>query len=117
MKFVLSLLVIVSGVFAQAQNSSFTPGQKMKIDTAITNSCGYMRNLTQVNNFEDVVVVDQGIRDVYFITVFEGERRLDQVYFDRYEITVKSVLVDAYDHESHNWGVFAVESVSCLPAP
>lgn len=116
MKLVLLLLVVISGSLAQAQNTVLNSAQTQKIEAAILTSCGYMRDLTQVSQTEEVVVVDQGVRDVYFTNVFTGERRLDQNIFDRYDITVKSILADGYDHQENAWGIFAIESVSCNPA-
>ena len=116
MKFVLSLIITLAAAsFAQAQNSSLTSTHTQKIEEAILNSCGYMRNLTQVSHSEEVVIVDQGVRDVYATTVFTGERRLDQNIFDAYAVTVESVLAAGYDHEEKTWGLFTVQSVSCVP--
>ncbi len=110
------LSVAVSLLTFQAQANGFTVEQKKVVAEAIANTCGYIINLKQLGQTHKTVVVDQGIRDVYTTTVFEGDRRLDQNVFDRYEITVNSLVSDAYDHQNGNWGIFTVESVNCTPA-
>ncbi len=115
MKLMFTVLVLAVGSFAQAQiaKSSFSAVQSAEIQAAIVNSCGYVRNLSEVSNTQSVVVVDQGVHDIYNTTVLVGERRLDQNVFDALTITVKSSVVDAYDHQNQTWGVFVIESVSC----
>lgn len=116
MKSLVASLVIVIGLTTQTQAySGFTPQQQEVVREAIVEACGYMRNLTQLSQSQETVVVDQGIRDQYYTTILTGERRLDQIYFDVYTITVKSSLIDGYDHQAKTWGIFSVQEVSCVP--
>lgn len=115
MKSLATSLIIVIGFATQAQAYvDFTSQQQEVVRKAITESCGYMRHLTQVGQSQQTVVVDQGVRDHYYTTVLTGERRLDQNYFDAYTITVKSSLIDGYDHQAQTWGMFSVQEVSCI---
>lgn len=115
MKSLATSLIIVIGLATQAHAyTDFTSQQQEVVLKAITESCDYMRNLTQVSQSQKTVIVDQGVRDHYFTTVLTGERRLDQNYFDTYTITVKSSLIDGYDHQAKTWGMFSVQEVSCV---
>lgn len=113
MKLIVSSLIVLSGLTAQAQN--FTAEQAAVVQAAIVESCGYMRNLSQISQTVETVKVDQGVHDLYYTTVLTGERRLDQNFFDAYTITVQSSLTAGYDHQAKTWGVFSVQNVSCVP--
>lgn len=114
-----NLLVIISilasqTVFAQISNSQNNPRHQAVILAAIENSCGYMRDLTQVAQTEEIVNVDNGIQDIKYVTVLSGSQRMDQNIFDQYEITVLSEYADMYDHNAQDWGVYFATSVTCV---
>lgn len=103
------MLMVFSIVFAQVSvasiaDSNYETRHLNLIEASIVNNCGNFRNLTQVDSKEEIIKVDQGIRDVKFKTTFTGTKRLDQVFFDEYEIIVESEYSDMYDHSSQNWG-------------
>lgn len=116
MKLFVSALILIAGLSAQAQiikGSTLEERHQKAIAAAIKNTCSITRNLTQISQIEETVAVDQGIRDIYYTTIIDGEFRLDQDMFDHYTITVHSLLADIYDHQNQTWGVFVVEKVSC----
>lgn len=113
-----NLLVIVSllasqTVFAQINNSQNEARHQATMVAAIEKSCGYMRDLTQVSQSEEIINVDNGIQDIKFVTVLTGLQRMDQNIFDQYEIVVASEYADMYDHDSKNWGAYFATSVTC----
>ena len=115
MKLFVSSLLLVAGLTTQAQaNTVLTDVQKAVVNEAITQACGYMRNLTEVSTSVEVVKVDQ-FQDLYYTTVLTGERRLDQNLFDSYVVTVSSSLTAGYDHVNKTSGVFSVQNVNCVP--
>jgi hypothetical protein len=83
------------------------------IEKFIRSECGIMRDLHQISSQEKVIVIDQGIRDVEYVTVLSGVQRIDQGIFDSYKIKVKSEFHDMYDHSSNDWGAYSVSSVTC----
>jgi hypothetical protein len=71
------------------------------------------RSLTLLKTTEQVVQVDQGVRDVYYNSQFTMSVRIDNGVFDQYTVTVKSAVFDQYDHKNATWGAFQVLEVSC----
>lgn len=114
MKFIVSSLLLVIGLSVQAQANTLTADQNAVVKEAITEACGYMRNLTEVSHTVETVRFDQ-LQDLYYTTVLTGERRLDQNFFDTYVITVSSSLMAGYDHVNKTSGIFSVQSVNCVP--
>lgn len=110
MKIILTALLLLS-------HTAFASGYEARhleiIKKAIFTNCGHMSDLTQISSSETVIIVDQGIRDVEYVTQFSGVQRIDQGVFDVYKITVNSSFADMYDHSSRNWGVYSVETVKC----
>lgn len=106
-------LTITNTSFAAIDNSKYEDRHQTTIEEAISKNCGNFRDLVQLESTEEVIVVDQGIRDVKFKTVLSGLQRLDQNIFDRYTITVESNYADMYDHQSKEWGSYSVDSVFC----
>lgn len=106
-------LLISQTVFAQINNSQNNPRHQAAIVTAIENNCGYMRDLTQIAQTEEVIRVDNGITDRKYTTILSGFKRLDQYIFDEYEIVVNSDYADMYDHAAQDWGSYSVSSVTC----
>jgi hypothetical protein len=115
MKSVLALFVLLSSLMVQAQikGSQMPELHQSVIAEAVARSCGITRDLKVISHSEEIVRIDQGIQDVYYTTVLQGLRKLDQVFFDPYEVIVKSNLADTYDHQNKVWGVFNVDSVTC----
>lgn len=109
---VLSLLVTQAS-FAAISNSTLEARQADLIEASITEQCGYFRDLTEVSTSKTIISVDQGIKDIKFVSVFEGLQRMDQNIFDKFEIVVESEYSDMYDHASKDWGVYSVSSVKC----
>lgn len=113
-KTLLVLALTISSVsFAAIPDSKYEDRHQVTIEKAISSSCGNFRDLTQVSSSEEIIVVDQGIRDVKYKTILTGLQRLDQNIFDRYTITVESNYADMYDHEAKEWGAYSVDSVFC----
>lgn len=112
--FLMLALLISQSSFAAISQSKLEDRHQGLIEEAITNNCGNFRELTQVSSTEEVIVIDQGIRDSRFVTVLSGLQRLDQNIFDQYTITVVSEYADMYDHETKNWGAYSVSSVKCV---
>jgi hypothetical protein len=114
-KILLVLSLVISNIsFAAIANSKYEARHQSLILEAIGTNCGNLRELNQIEATEDVVVVDQGIRDVKFTTVLTGLYKIDQNVFDQYKITVESNYADMYDHSAKDWGVFSVSSVNCV---
>jgi hypothetical protein len=113
-KMLLTFSIVFSQVsFASIADSKYEARHLNLIETSIVKNCGNFKNLTQVDSNEKVIIIDQGIRDVQFKTKLTGLQRMDQNIFDEYEIVVESEYGDMYDHNSQNWGVYNVTSVSC----
>lgn len=111
------LLVVVPFItlstFASLTSTGYEARHVELLKSALNNSCGSFRNLELVSKDEEIIRVDQGIRDVKYTTVLTGERRMDQNIFDTYEIVIKSEYSDMYDHANKDWGVYSVTSVNC----
>lgn len=107
-------LLISQLSFAAIANSKLEVRHLELIETAIAENCGAFSSLEQISLKEKVIKVDQGIHDIKYTTVLTGLSRLDQNIFDRYVITVESDFADMYDHNTKNWGVYSVNSVSCV---
>lgn len=113
----ISMLLLLSGAqaFAVIQNSQMEARHQTLIEQAITEACGYYRDLTDVKTTVRPVLVDQGITDRYYFSVFNFTVRVDNSVFDQYQAFVESAYFDNYDHQSGNWGTYQVKSVSCRP--
>lgn len=108
-------LILVQTAFAQIENSNYEKRHQVLIENSVRNKCSVrMGNLTQLSSVEETVQVDQGVRDTYFSTVLQGFYRIDQGQYDEYEITVRSVRFEAYDHDAQSWGQYSVDSVQCV---
>lgn len=83
------------------------------VETTITESCGYFRDLTLVQVESEAIRVDNGITDYNYNLVLTGMKRLDQNIFDKYTITVESSYADMYDHASRDWGVYSAKVLKC----
>ena len=111
---ILALALILSQAsFAAISASKFEARHNNVIETAVTENCGYFRDLTVVETKSESIRVDNGITDVKYTTVLTGVQRMDQNIFDTFEITVESEYADMYDHTTQNWGAYSVTSVSC----
>lgn len=108
-------LTLVISLSAQAEilSSAYEINHVDAIEAKITEECGFFRDLKVVSSSEEVIVVDQGIRDVKYTTVLNGLKRMDQNIFDEYQIVVESEYTDMYDHVNQNWGAYFVNSVKC----
>lgn len=111
----LTIVLITSQIaFGQIKNSANEARHLTLIEDAIQQNCGKMIDLTQVAQKEVQISVDQGVTDIKYTTLITGTQRSDQMYFDKYEITVESEKADMYDHVTKNWGAYGVTSVSCV---
>ena len=106
-------LLLTQTSFATIINSKYEPRHLSEISRAIIEECGHFYKIEQLESKEEVIQVDQGIRDVIYTTKFEATDRIDQGVFDLYSITVVSEFADMYDHANRNWGVYSVKSVQC----
>ena len=113
-KLLIGFIALTSvSAFASLSNTGYEARHITVVEKALEKNCGTFKNLELVAKSEEVIRVDQGIRDVYYTTVLTGDKRLDQNTFDTYEITIKSEYADMYDHTNKDWGVYSVTSVSC----
>ena len=108
----LTLLISLSAQ-AGILSSTYEINHVNAIEAKITEKCGSFRDLKVVSSSEEVIVVDQGIRDVKYTTVLSGLQRMDQNIFDEYQIVVESEYADMYDHVNQTWGAYFVNSVTC----
>ncbi len=104
--FILFFLLTVSFAHASDRHAKI-------IKSAIDSKCGSMARLTLVSVTEEVIHVDNGIRDVNYTSVYKGVLKIDQGVFDDYRITVKSHYGDSYDHTAQDWGHYSVSEVVC----
>ena len=98
---------------AAIENSNLEPRHQTLIKNAVYNSCGLSGVVEQTANQEEVIFVDQGIRDVKYTTTLAVKVGVDQYMYDEYSVIVKSEYADMYDHVSKNWGVYSIENVFC----
>ncbi|WP_408097711.1 hypothetical protein ACJVC5_02015 [Peredibacter sp. HCB2-198] len=94
--------------FASLRQTGYEARHIAKIEKAILKQCGPMLGLDLISKFERVVHVDQGIRDVYYVTVLRGVQNNIG-----YNVKVNSSYADMYDHSEQNWGAYSVQSVDC----
>ena len=115
MKTLIALLVVVASQASVAaiNYSDYEERHQQIIKTAVEQHCGYAGALEQVNSQKVTDRVDQGIEDVYYTTTLKLTVNIDQGVQDTYSVIVKSQLADAYDHNTKNWGIYAVDSVHC----
>ena len=108
-------LALLMSLTAQAEilSTKYEVNHVRAIESKIVEKCGYFKDLKEISSTEEVIVVDQGIRDVKYTTVLTGLQRLDQNIFDEYQIVVESEYADMYDHVNQTWGAYFVNSVSC----
>lgn len=106
-------LTMTSTAFAAIPNSKYEDRHQVAIEKAISKNCGNFRDLVQVGSTEEVIMIDNGIRDIKYKTILTGLQRLDQNIFDSYTISVESNYADMYDHEAREWGAYSVDSVFC----
>ena len=97
--------------FASLRSTGYEARHIAKIEKAILKNCGQMLGLDLISKFEKVVRVDQGIRDVYYVTVLRGVQNNNG-----YNVKVNSSYADMYDHTEQDWGYYSVESVDCSSA-
>ena len=110
MKILLATLVMITSTvsFASLRHTGYEARHISLIENAITKKCGYMLGLDLISKFERIERVDQGIRDVYYVTVLSGIQNNEG-----YKIKVESDYADMYDHRNQDWGVYSVKSVHC----
>jgi hypothetical protein len=88
--------------------SNYEQRHQEVIEKAILRDCGLSGLVIQLSSDEEVINVDQGIRDVNYTTEI-----MVRVGLVQHPVTVKSAYADMYDHANKNWGVYSVEQVSC----
>lgn len=84
------------------------------IEQAVKTSCGIYQELTHVSYQQEIVKVDNGITDIYFDIQLETKDSDNPDQFYQFDINVKSVLSDMYDHNTGNWGAYSVLDVTCV---
>lgn len=94
--------------FASLRHTGYEARHIALIERAIVKNCGPMLGLDLISKFERVHRVDQGIRDVYYVTVLLGVQNNVG-----YKVKVESSYADMYDHSAQNWGLYTVDSVDC----
>jgi hypothetical protein len=109
--------VITMSAQAKIFGSTLEEDHQALIEASIAKSC-YVNPfmLEQLDSKVIVVRVDQGIKDVYYTTHLKLKERIDQGVFNNYDVVVKSILFDQYDHENKRWGAYVVEAVNCKPS-
>lgn len=114
MKVVLIALTLMASV-AQASipGSKHEERHQMKIAEAIIEKCGSYMSIEELSSTSTVIEIDQGIRDVDYVTILSVGYWVDQGVFDFYKVTVKSHFGYHFDHSSGNWGTYDVSSVKC----
>lgn len=99
--------------FASIRDSKYDARHIKAIKSAIVEKCGHIGELAEVSSSQEIIRIDQGIRDIRFTTVISGVQKIDQGIFDFFRITVSSYFSDSYDHEARDWGSYSVESLKC----
>ncbi|GAB4016580.1 MAG: hypothetical protein Fur0010_16470 [Bdellovibrio sp.] len=112
-KLLMLALLVSENVFAGILNSDYEVRHLKLIEKAIEVKCGSFWRLSQIESSEEVIQVDQGIRDIIFKTKINAIDRIDQGVFDEYEVNVESEFADMYDHANQEWGVYSVRLVNC----
>lgn len=111
--FMIIALIASQSSFAAIIDSQLDARHAAVVETAITESCGYFRDLTLLQVESEAIRVDNGITDYNYNLVLSGLRRIDQNIFDKYIVTVESSYADMYDHGSRNWGVYTAKVLKC----
>lgn len=109
----LAMTLSFSTSFAAIEASDYELRHLNKIEAAIAKECFLRGSFSQVSSKVTEIIVDQGIRDLSFLTVFTHRDWIDQGVFDDYKVTVESDYADMYDHDEANWGSYSVSRVSC----
>ena len=107
MKFLALAVLMLSSTLSFASNS-YNPRHIKAIENAILTKCGRFEDVYMVSSTERVHRVDNGIRDVYYVTVYSGLQNADRV-----KIKVWSDYADMYDHTAQDWGYYSVSQVEC----
>lgn len=107
------MILISFSSLASIRDSKYDARHIKAIKSAILAKCGHMSNLAEVSSSEEIIRIDQGIRDIRFTTVITGVQKIDQGIFDNYRITISSYYSDSYDHSDRDWGSYSVESLKC----
>lgn len=110
---IIAALIVSQNLFAEVLQSNYDKNHLAAIEQEIDSQCGRFSSLTQLDNSEKLIQIDNGIVDTEYTTVLSGYKRLDQNIFDLYTITVQSKKYDMYDHKTQTWGSYSVESVTC----
>ncbi len=115
MKTILFSAALLLSVNANAliQNSTFELRHQEAIELAVQSRCGIYKELTQLSYQQDIVKVDNGITDLYFDIRLESKDSQYPNHYPQYDVTVKSLLSDMYDHSTGNWGAYSVLDVVC----
>lgn len=107
------ILLLSSNAFASIPGSEYEDRHQVLILKGIEANCGRLKNLVQLASVQRIIEVDQGIRDIEYVTTLRGTLKIDQGIFDSYLVTVKSERGDFYDHESQEHGFYSVSQVVC----
>lgn len=107
-------LLIGSAAQAEISNSQYDLRHQTMLKQASLKACGVDGGkLVQVSSSVVKHVVDQGIIDFYFTTELELTVKAEINVYRFYQVSVKSMLADAYDHTAQDWGIYSVEEISC----
>ncbi len=116
MKMILVSAALLLSLKANAliQSSALEFRHQEAIVQAVKAHCGIYQELTQISYEENIVKVDSGITDLYFDIMLESKDSLYPMHYSQFDISVKSVLSDMYDHNTGNWGAYSVLDVVCV---
>lgn len=113
--FLSAMLLVTSASEAYVmRGSSFEERHQSIILQALKEKCSYYGDVEVLSSSVEELRIDQGIVDRTFTTVLQFKMRVDQLMFETYEAKVISSFYDHYDHSARNWGLYVVDSVSCV---
>jgi hypothetical protein len=109
----ISALLTSYVLHAEILNSKLDHRHQEVIEHAVSENCMMRGVLTEVKSESEVVIPDQGIKDIFYSSTFTAIQKVDNGLTDQYLVHVKSQYSDMYDHETAQWGVYTVDKVSC----
>lgn len=109
-----ALVAVGQLTYAAMKNSDYDKRHQRSLIEAVRKQCGVpVENATVTQSVTHLVPVDQGIHDTLYVTTFQFLVPIDQGVFDLVEARTESYYRDHYDHQSKDWGVYEVTSVTC----
>ncbi len=113
-KLISALFVLLAGPLsiASVDNSQLVARHQAVIQMAIWNSCKLLGDIQVVSNEVQTERLDSGIEDRYYTTEINLWNKADGHSLEAIRLTVTSRYSDMYDHESRDWGVYSVDSIT-----